>query len=74
MNKLLSLGLGLVVGAAVGVVAVVLFSPQSGAALRQNLRESYRETLADARRAAETRRAELEAQLTTTPNLPGKAG
>ncbi|HYO87411.1 MAG TPA: YtxH domain-containing protein [Candidatus Limnocylindrales bacterium] len=74
MNKLLSLGLGLAVGAAVGAAAVVLFSPQSGLALRQNLRESFQEALAEARRAGEIRRAELEAQLAVTPNLPGKSG
>jgi gas vesicle protein len=71
MNKLLSIGLGLAVGAAIGVVAIVLFSPQSGPALRRNLRESYQETLAEARRAADIRRAELEAELARTQNLPG---
>jgi gas vesicle protein len=72
MNKLLSLGLGLAVGAAVGAAAVVLFSPQSGPALRRNLRESYQETMAEARRAADIRRAELQAELARTQNLPGK--
>ena len=71
MNKLLSLGLGLAVGAVVGAAAVVLCAPQWGPALRRNLRESYHDTLADARRAAEVRRAELEAELMARPHLPG---
>lgn len=73
MNKLLSLGLGLIAGAGAGAAIVVLFAPQSGPALRRNLRESYHDTLADARRAADIRRAELEAELAITPHLPGKA-
>jgi gas vesicle protein len=74
MNKLLSLGLGLLLGATVGAVLVVLFSPQSGPALREHLRESARETLDEARKAGQARRAELEAELAGLPRTPSQNG
>ena len=74
MNKLLSLGLGLLLGAVAGAVLVVLFSPQSGAALRDNLRESARETLDEARKAGQARRAELEAELAGLPSTAKQNG
>ena len=71
MNKLLSLGLGLAVGAVVGAAAVVLFAPPSGAGPGRNLRGSYHHKPADAPPAAEGRRPELEAELMARPHLPG---
>lgn len=73
MNKLLSLGLGLAVGALVCAAAVVLFAPQSGPDLRENLRTSYQEALEDARRASLERRAELEAALAGLPKRPPRS-
>jgi gas vesicle protein len=65
MYKLLSLAIGLLLGAAVGAALVVWFAPVTGDELKHNLREGYRETLAEARLAAEQRRRELEAELNT---------
>lgn len=63
MNKLVSLGIGLALGASVGVLAVLLFTPASGEELVSNLKQGWQETLDEARRASVARRAELEAQL-----------
>lgn len=63
MNKLISLGIGVAVGAAFGVGAVLLFAPMSGEQLKYALRKGYQDTLAEARLAAVMRRAELEAEL-----------
>lgn len=63
MNKLISLAVGLGIGAALGAVVVLLYAPVSGEALIENLREGYAETMEEARVAAEVRRKELEAEL-----------
>lgn len=53
---------GLLLGAAVGAGATLLLTPQSGAELQTNLRQHINAVIEDGRRAAEERRAELEAQ------------
>ena len=63
MNKLLSLALGLGLGALLGAALVLLFAPVSGDALVKSLKEGYEDTLEEARTAAEVRRRELEAEL-----------
>lgn len=63
MNKLLSWGIGFAIGALIGVGLVVLFSPVSGPELVDNLKRGYNEAMEEGRKAAEARRAELEAQL-----------
>jgi gas vesicle protein len=63
MNKLLSWAIGFAIGAVLGAMLIVLFSPVSGSQWVDNLKRGYNETMEEGRRAAETRRAELEAQL-----------
>ena len=63
MNKLISLAIGLGIGALIGATLVLLFAPVSGDTLVRNLKEGYAETLEEARDAAEARRKELEAEL-----------
>nr|PZN50333.1 MAG: hypothetical protein DIU68_18505 [Chloroflexota bacterium] len=63
MRKLLSLAVGLAIGAALGATLAVLFAPVSGERLKHNLRLGWQEAKEEARVAAETRRAQLEAEL-----------
>ena len=63
MRKILSLMLGLSLGAAIGVLVVTLFAPTSGEQLVANLKAGWEETLAAARIASAERRQELEAGL-----------
>lgn len=63
MRKLLSLLLGLVVGAALGAVIVNFVAPEASAQLVSNIRRSYQETMQAARLASANRRAELEDEL-----------
>lgn len=62
MNRSLSIVLGLMLGAAVGVGLGILFAPQSGAEMQQRIRERVDGVLAEGRQAAETRRLELTEQ------------
>jgi gas vesicle protein len=63
MRQIYSWFIGLGVGAAVAAALVTLFVPASAGEVRARLKEGYRETLTDARRASQQRRAELEAEL-----------
>ena len=63
MVKLLSWMLGLGLGAAVGALLVMLFSPASGQEITASLRKSWQATLDDARQANAKRQADLEAEL-----------
>jgi gas vesicle protein len=63
MRNLLSILLGLVLGASVAVVLVAFFAPTSSQTLKANIRKGWDETMAEARQAAKDRRAELEAEL-----------
>ncbi len=63
MRKVLSLLIGLGVGAGVGVLLVTLFAPTSGEQLVANLKAGWEETMAAARLASAQRRQELEAEL-----------
>mgnify|MGYP001268994315 FL=1 len=62
MNKLLSLLLGLTVGALIGGLLVIVFSPVSGQKVVDALKEGYAETLDEARQASDQRKRELEAE------------
>lgn len=73
MNKLISLAIGFVVGAAIGSALVLVFAPVSGSTLKRRLRAGYEETLEEARTAAEVRRKELEAELAARSGKPTKA-
>ena len=75
MKKLLSLALGLGLGAMVGASVVILFAPMPGSELVARIKQGWNETMDEARRASELRRAELEAELyqmrgKTQPRLP----
>lgn len=63
MRKVISLLIGLGVGAALGVLLVVLFSPVSGSQLRANALRMLREAAQAAQKAQAAKRAELEQQL-----------
>ncbi len=54
--------LGFLLGALVGAATSVFLAPQSGSALQENLRQRADDIMAEGRRAAVERRAELEAQ------------
>ena len=73
MNKLISLVIGLGIGAAVGAVLVLMFAPVSGDTLVKNLKAGYAETLEEARTASETRRKELESELKARRGEPVRA-
>lgn len=62
MNETESFVAGLVLGAVAGAVAAALMTPQPGADLQALIRERIAVMLAEGRRAAAERRAELEAQ------------
>lgn len=79
MKKLLSLVLGIGLGAMVGASVVILFAPMPGSELVARIRRGWEETMQEARRASELRRAELEAELSqmsgkTLPRLPPPGG
>jgi len=63
MNRIMSFLAGTLCGAVVGSVAALLLAPASGKELQSQARERFDDLVEDARRAAETRRAQLEAQL-----------
>jgi gas vesicle protein len=54
---------GLVIGLLTGGVLAILFTPQSGAMLQQNIREGVDKLVEEGKTAAEARRQELEEQL-----------
>jgi len=62
MYKLLSLVLGFTVGALIGGMLVIVFSPVSGQKVVDALKEGYAETLDEARLASEERKRELETE------------
>ncbi len=63
MRQIIGFIAGAMCGAVVGAVAVLLLTPASGIELRQNVRSRLDEVIAEGRRAADERRAELEQQL-----------
>ena len=73
MNKLISLAVGLGIGALLGAALVLLFAPVSGETLVKNLKAGYAETLEEARDAAEARRKELEGELKARRVEPTRA-
>jgi len=63
MRKVISFLAGLLAGAVVGAAVGMLLAPYSGAELQQRARTRVQELIAEGKRAAAGRRAELEAQL-----------
>jgi len=62
MRKFFAFLAGAICGGLVGAVAALLFTPVSGDELRRLLQERVEMVMEEGRRAAEQRRAELEAQ------------
>jgi gas vesicle protein len=63
MKSTFSFLAGALSGALVGAVAALLLAPMSGERLQIQAREQFDHVMADARAAAESKRAQLEAQL-----------
>ena len=55
--------IGFLIGLVIGVGAVLLTTPQSGHALQKGVRSRFEEIMAEGRKAADIRRAELEARV-----------
>ena len=54
---------GFLIGLVIGVGAVLLTTPQSGHDLQKGVRSRIEEIIAEGRKAADMRRAELEARV-----------
>ena len=63
MSKFVSLLFGAVVGALASAATVLLLTPKSGDAVRTDIKREVEAIREEGRKAAEARRAELEAQL-----------
>ena len=63
MKQTFSFLAGALCGALVGAVAALLLAPMSGQKLQTEARGQFEHVVADARTAAEAKRAQLEAQL-----------
>lgn len=70
MKKLLSWFAGFAVGGGIGAVLIMLFMPISSKEVRERLKAGYEETMEEARKASENRRAELEAELLAMRGIP----
>jgi gas vesicle protein len=69
MRRVTFFFLGALSGGVLGAILALLFTPHSGDAMRREARLTYDELIEEAQLAAQTRRLELERQLTelTTP-------
>ncbi len=63
MKRTFSFMAGAFCGALVGAVAALLLAPTSGQQLQSDARTQFDRVMADARSAADSKRAQLEAQL-----------
>ncbi len=63
MKKFLSFSIGFFTGAVVIGVVTILFTPDSGAGLRESLKDSLTQTKNEISSAGQRKRAELEAEL-----------
>jgi len=63
MKKFVSFSIGFFTGAVVMGVLALLFTPESGAGLRESLKESILQTKNEISSAAQQKRLELEAEL-----------
>jgi len=65
MRQVFGFMIGIMIGALVGSTVALLLAPESGEALRNELRARGEGLVADVRHAAETRRIELTDRLET---------
>lgn len=63
MQRIKMLFWGLLLGVTVGVLLALFFTPRSGERMRREAKAYYEQLLAEARKAAEERRKELEMEL-----------
>lgn len=63
MRRFFSFLIGIISGAFVGAVAVLMFTPESGEDLRTQVRGRFQNLIEDVRTAAEEERRRLESQL-----------
>ena len=63
MRKVVSFSIGFFTGAVVVGVLALLFTPDSGAGLRESLKDSFLQTKNEISSAAQQKRLELEAEL-----------
>ena len=70
MRKFLSLLVGMGVGAAIGALLAIFFSPVSAEEFQANLQRHYQRALQAGRAASVKRRAELEQELGELRNKP----
>jgi gas vesicle protein len=63
MRKTVSFLVGLLSGAVVGAAIAILLAPQSGQEMQEQMRARVQGLIEEGKRAAASRRAELEAQL-----------
>ncbi len=63
VNKILSFLAGLLIGGVIGAAAATLATPKSGKQLQDEIKHEIDIVLEEGRRAAETRRQELETKL-----------
>jgi gas vesicle protein len=63
MSKFISFLAGLIVGGLIGAAAAILLAPKPGKELQADIKHEVETVLEEGRRAAETRRTELEKQL-----------
>jgi len=70
MKSTFSFLAGAICGALVGAVTVLLIAPMSGRQLQADARSQFERVMADARSAADAKRAQLEAQLAALKRPP----
>ncbi len=64
MKKIISFSIGFITGTVVVGILTLLFTPESGAGLRESLVDSFAQTKREISEAAQKKREELEAELT----------
>jgi uncharacterized membrane protein YgaE (UPF0421/DUF939 family) len=70
MKKLWSWLAGFAIGGGIGAIIIMLFFPLTSKEVRDRLKAGYEETMEEARKASEKRRAELEAELLAMRGTP----
>ncbi len=76
MRQVFGFMMGVILGAMVGSIAALLFAPEPGEVVRNDLRSRGEALVADVRHAAEARRIELTNRLETLrePNTTESTG